>query len=856
MFQEYNAIDPTLVANSPSATGIVADGVSAALVVLKSNSNSPVTFTLSTPGYLVPEATISTYDPNYLKTQQTGSTEPLTLQAPTFSCAPPTETCTYFALMGPSQMPYSLQPLTIQVTASQAASGNKPAASTTGALLLEAPPLVLVHGLWSSAATWSSFINWLPGNYPQNIVVAANYQAFNTLDFRNEGTQQILATAVANALDTAATNGIVASKVDVFAHSMGGLVTRYFMTNGPPPPFSSQYLPENPIHSLVTVGTPQDGSPFANFLELNQKANPAILPPPYSFLCTVTNSCTLGSVLAMSGRPIGTAALSLETGLPSSSKPYRSIVGIAPDPSPSGLALNAVINAFVPGSFLDGILGTPNDTIVPAANENIGAIDSATVQGVVHASLTGNILDTDETHSQDVWDQATFWLLGGTGTFGASSAAIYSQQKKTSPMVSAPSDTPSPVFDLTGYTQVDASNVSFSPASGTALTIESATTIAATSTTKTISELLVYQIVSDPTDIPISYATQSPFNIAFTPTRLGKANFVAFTVFTDNTFASVQLSYPLQPSGNALALSLNAPAASLPVGLSTIVSAQALFANGPVDVTQQATYVARSGGTSVFSVGTNGSITTTGNGTDWLDVSYGGQTASAQITVGLCTYSLNPVNQYLDVSGGTVTIQVTTGSGCPWTADLGGSTWLSSTNLSASGSASISLCGSEHDWSISPAIVTVANQEAAITQPVKSWTFSLNESPISAPATGTSGSICTASCPIVAGSSANWVTVIPLSSSVAYTVAGKPDHFTKVSNHHDRKQAVTVNQAAAAAHTTVLTAQPNTAALNGTTTLTAMVTSQAAGTITGQVTFMVGAHTVLGTARSPVELRS
>ena len=140
-------------------------------------------------------------------------------------------------------------------------------------------------------------------------------------------------------------------------------------------------------------------------------------------------------------------------------------------------------------------------------------------------------------------------------------------------------------------------------------------------------------------------------------------------VFTDNTFATQPLSYPLQPNGNVLNVTIEAPPANLPIGLGTIIPAQAGFSNGLVNVTKQATYVARSGGTNVLSVGADGSITTTGNGFDWLDVSYGGQIASAMITVGSCPYSLGPTQQIIQQIGGTATIQVTTQDGCSWAAD-------------------------------------------------------------------------------------------------------------------------------------------------------------------------------------------
>lgn len=157
------------------------------------------------------------------------------------------------------------------------------------------------------------------------------------------------------------------------------------------------------------------------------------------------------------------------------------------------------------------------------------------------------------------------------------------------------------------------------------------------------------------------YSTQAPFTIPFTPTRLGTTTFGAIVVFGDNTYAMTTLNYTSQPSGTPFALNLvNAPAANMSIGSSRVVQANALFSGGQIDVTQVATYAARSGSASVFSVSSGGTITANGTGLDLLYVSYGGGTATAEIAVGACAYGLSASNQLAPNTGGTVTIQVTT----------------------------------------------------------------------------------------------------------------------------------------------------------------------------------------------------
>ena len=236
-----------------------------------------------------------------------------------------------------------------------------------------------------------------------------------------------------------------------------------------------------------------------------------------------------------------------------------------------------------------------------------------------------------------------------------------------------------------------ASNVTIAPATGSVLPIGGATNITATSSTKTITEILLLQIVADPTDATLMYATQSPFTISFTPIRLGSANFESITVFSDNTYALTTLTYTLQPPATPSALTLvNAPVASMTLGASTIVRAKAQLSGALVDVTQAATYTPASGSHNVFSVGSGGSITATGNGVDTLIVAYSGVTAAATVSVGSCTYSLGTSNQIAPSAGGPVEVQVAAPAGCSWSA-TGGASWLTPNNASGSGAGTIDL---------------------------------------------------------------------------------------------------------------------------------------------------------------------
>ena len=309
------------------------------------------------------------------------------------------------------------------------------------------------------------------------------------------------------------------------------------------------------MHKLITIGTPHQGTLLATSLanNPNQQNAGGVLD---GIICARKNinPCTLGGVFVSNGNTVSTGVRSLEPNSMqlqelSPTSTFSAIVGEAPTNliSTTELVLDNIIGGFLPGQSVATILAQVNDTIVPVYSQGpclqgltqtctaaTGQADTATVNGVVHASLCqgwsfiGVSLcpDTGETQSAAFWAQAYWWLTGGTGTAPAPTN-ISSASSKALPRTAA---MPAPGLNLTGYTQVAASNVTFLPTTGSILTINSSTNVITTSSTKTITEVLLLQTVKDPTDTALLYSTQSPFTISFTPTRLGTANSAAIAV--------------------------------------------------------------------------------------------------------------------------------------------------------------------------------------------------------------------------------------------------------------------------------------------------------------------------------------
>jgi hypothetical protein len=327
-----------------------------------------------------------------------------------------------------------------------------------------------------------------------------------------------------------------------------------------------------------------------------------------------------------------------------------------------------------------------------------------------------------------------------------------------------------------------------------------ATNIAATSSSKTITELLLVQPVAVPGDQPIFTSTQAPFSIAFTPARLGTTTFIAFVLFSDNTYATGTLNYTFSLGGSVSSISLtDAPSNSMAVGDSTVVNAyvQIPALSTLLDIRPFATYTARSGTTSVFSIGANGTITAAGNGVDWLGVTYGGATGSSLIQVGNCAYSLGPANLLVANTGGTASIQVNMTAGCFWQASSG-STWLKPGTPTGSGNGSVTLTADPNSTgSTRVATVALGSATAAVTQPATACAYGLSATHINAPGAGQNGNITvTTSCPLVVSSDSSWLIPDKLQTSVDYYVSPNPG-AARTGTLTIGTQAVSVTQAAA-----------------------------------------------------------
>lgn len=133
-------------------------------------------------------------------------------------------------------------------------------------LELHRPPVLLVHGLDDGPESWK----WALERDPRFLVELADYRTTNNVAFA--ANRRMVGREIERAIGRMRDLGIAATQADVFGHSMGGLLSRVFATDGYPSPSQRTHYrrPDNfdrgDIHKLVTVNTPHYGSVISDIL--------------------------------------------------------------------------------------------------------------------------------------------------------------------------------------------------------------------------------------------------------------------------------------------------------------------------------------------------------------------------------------------------------------------------------------------------------------------------------------------------------------------------------------------------------------------------------------------------------------
>ena len=237
------------------AAGIALDDTADAIVIYHATTADPVNFSTHS-------AILSAYSDSFLTEGPSSGADAIDV---TPSGAYTNDGNLYaIALIRPSSI-IAFLGNTVTVTASQA---GKPPVS--GSVHVVPPPVVLVHGIWSGPETWDYLADYLTTKavFPIPFVYRSAYESFRPFnDFKVWGNLAIDVSSAIYSMDQAR---IVDSKVDIVAHSMGGLVARYFATqNGSNGKLSyTSYHDRNrgKYHLIISLDTPENGSRLATYL--------------------------------------------------------------------------------------------------------------------------------------------------------------------------------------------------------------------------------------------------------------------------------------------------------------------------------------------------------------------------------------------------------------------------------------------------------------------------------------------------------------------------------------------------------------------------------------------------------------
>jgi pimeloyl-ACP methyl ester carboxylesterase len=295
-------------------------------------------------------------------------------------------------------------------------------------LTIVRPPVILIHGLWSSAIeAWANFIptggdqNLLWNNLPNGGLLTVDYKqplstAIATTDPPYK--QSIVSKITRNAmgfdynvpfvLDSIrsflgtfrATLNVAAGQADVVAHSMGGNIARSM------PKPSSQWTffddtnyQKGPIHKLITIGTPHLGTPLAQ--DLLSSSNDCVRK-----VLASKNSVSLNSVTFTDNTSFSGAVADLNYGVSASIPfPIAYLAGSTLPSNLSGLDCGGTCNAHIIRALCGGsvfpadplanaltsqnwstLFGEANDGIVPLGSQlNATSNLVLTFPGVIHS---------------------------------------------------------------------------------------------------------------------------------------------------------------------------------------------------------------------------------------------------------------------------------------------------------------------------------------------------------------------------------------------------------------------------------------------------------------------------------------
>ena len=130
-------------------------------------------------------------------------------------------------------------------------------------------PIVFVHGFYGNSETFRECVEFLVANnkYPSfqqdhnQLIQLVDYKSTNGNSFKSN--RRIIKSNIDKAFLNARNGKFSAGKVDLIAHSMGGILSRLYLQST-----WSDVKYRFDIHKLITLNTPHFGTQFANLMDV------------------------------------------------------------------------------------------------------------------------------------------------------------------------------------------------------------------------------------------------------------------------------------------------------------------------------------------------------------------------------------------------------------------------------------------------------------------------------------------------------------------------------------------------------------------------------------------------------------
>ena len=246
-----------------SKTGLTADGNTRLILRYQASSAGSVTFSLSANmSSLVLESLTGRQPVNSpIRTTQLGNV----YQASAVLTAPET---------WPSDMTFPKDTFTVTALFTP---DNGEAVRETLTLTLQAPSVVLIHGIFSNNTAAFGYNDpeatsgiWPKLNGAGLEIISWNYDPAKGPKAVISDADNPLAKTLIDAFDALNAQGIASTRADIVAHSQGGLMARQFLRNDFDTGNKSELsYKQGMIRRVITIGTPNLGSPIASYLSEN-----------------------------------------------------------------------------------------------------------------------------------------------------------------------------------------------------------------------------------------------------------------------------------------------------------------------------------------------------------------------------------------------------------------------------------------------------------------------------------------------------------------------------------------------------------------------------------------------------------